>query len=94
MEGLGAAHRTSLQRQEEQQELERLRWKNTMDQKDTRLHMLEQACRDRDAEKIQRIANAVSGCCGCSGFFVGWLAADRVLTVFLFCLDCLVWFWF
>ena len=62
-----------------------------MDQKDTRLHMLEQACRDRDAEKIQRIANAVSGCCGCiccSVFFVGWLAADRVLTVFLFCLIC------
>jgi len=79
MEGLGAAHRTSLQRQEEQQELERLRWKNTMDQKDTRLHMLEQACRDRDAEKIQRIANAVSGCCVLYllQWFLCWLVGCR-----------------
>ena len=50
----------NVKRIEERKELERMRWKKDMDDKDKRIKNLEKACRERDAEKIQRIANTVS----------------------------------
>jgi len=50
----------NVKRIEERNELERMRWKKDMDDKDKRIKNLEKACRERDAEKIQRIANTVS----------------------------------
>ena len=53
------SHQVELKRVEERRELDRMRWKRDMDGKDKRIKLLERACRDRDAEKVQRVANTV-----------------------------------
>ena len=55
-----ALHTSEMKRFEESKEIERMRWKKDSDDKDKRIHLLEKVCRDRDAEKIQRVANTVS----------------------------------
>ena len=50
---------SEIKRAEETMELVRMRQKKDLDEKDTRIKMLEKSCRDRDAEKIQRVANTV-----------------------------------
>ena len=58
-----AKHKRDMTKYEEAREIESLRWKKDIDSKDKRIRTLEKVCRERDAEKIQRIANAVSALC-------------------------------